>query len=59
MKIKQITLGRTVSTEDYESVRFALTAEVEANETVEAVWKALQKEVDSRETKLRREYKCK
>lgn len=59
MKTKQITLGRTVTAGQYESVRFDITMELEKGDSEEQAWKKLQKEVDSMETKLKREYKRK
>lgn len=58
MKITRITLGRTLNVGNYESVRFELSCDVE-EEPLEKAYKALQKEVDFFETKLRREYKAK
>jgi hypothetical protein len=59
MKTKQLSLGRTLNVGDYESVRFDITIELDPDEDETKAFKALQKEVDARETALRREYKNK
>lgn len=56
MKITAITLGRTINVGNYESVRLDLHAVLEEDESLKHALEKLKDEIDSQESKLRKEY---